>query len=164
MLWIILLVVLVVAFLLHKWLSAPPLHKATFAQMPQHFRTFFGHSVAGSILGLELDKSGSFLQFAKRESANRPFLEFAFPDAPWSRDRFESMVAGLRRAGFECEIQTTDSPITVRFCVVAPITAMSQTMKILGVAAEVFGWSPATVFMVRYKGKLLSKTLGEIGE
>ncbi len=100
------------AFLAFCWLgNKPALHRGkTLLDLPNFIGSFVHQMSDGSLLFLEPDGTDFFLQFKLLRVARASSrIEFAFPNAPWSRQYFKAVHGLLVEAGHSPDTVSTNS-------------------------------------------------------
>ena len=105
------------------------------------------------------DDSERFLQFAKcRSNQGQMFLHFGFPDAPWSRQYFESIVKMVQTSGITYNITPVEGLVRrfleIDFSTEDPTKAITAAACIARAAFEAMGLNKSARFKIHYRGSL----------
>jgi hypothetical protein len=108
---------------------------------------------------IEHEGSDRFVQFAKYQLDNsRTILHFGFPDAPWSRQYFDTIVKMLQTLNISHKITTGGAQIH-RFAEVDLVlddldNTVTIGARIAQAAFEVMGLTENARFKIHYRGDL----------
>ena len=139
-----------------RWLSRPIVYRrradamSDMVEMPRM-------SGAGSVLRVEHEGSGRFIQFVQRsDTLGIDDILFGFPDAPWSRPFFDDMRRRLGANGIEFVIRETGRADTRRFLEV-PISGNDESVTLaatdlIGIAMDALDLPEGAVFEVHVDG------------
>jgi hypothetical protein len=155
---IALIVVVLVIFI---WLIQRPLYhrKVRQGEFEKFFRVLLTECADGSLLFIQHEGSQRFVQFVKYSlNQEHSLLHFGFPDAPWSRQYFDSLTETFQKLGFDIKI-TTGEGLIRRFLEIDLEEAdlenkVSKGVQIARVAFETMGLTKAETFKANFQAKL----------
>jgi len=80
------------------------------SELSKSLHWFLGEAGAASVLVLDRESGGGFLQFRVTDRKdNRLQIDFGLPDADWCRRSFDGITEALERAGYFCVMETDRS-------------------------------------------------------
>lgn len=118
-----------------------------------------------SVLMIEHQGSDRFIQFIKSGSPSGECLGFAFPDAPWSRNYFDPLVAALSKEGFAVAVSETGDDQVPRFIEVelhgSQADQIDLALRVAETARQVMSLGKDELFTAHFRGELDSKSVIE---
>lgn len=158
MIWWILGIVVTIIIL--WWLKKPIYYRNVERDEIERFiKGLLDVGADGSLLIIQHEGSPRFIQFAKYiENETKTNLHFGFPDAPWSRESFESLEKKLKSAGIKYKIQlTSDNEYVRKFLNVDNIRDIATAVRIANIAFDVMGLDEKEKFKIHYEGYISRK-------
>ena len=114
----------------------------------------------GSVLVIEHEGSDRFIQFVKYERPSGVVVSFAFPDAPWSREYFDSLRMALADRSIDYSVSETGDEMTRRFleveCKGDPV---ESALELAGMATAVMDLGDGDRFCAHLTGDLDSEAV-----
>ncbi len=155
---IILIIILMVTFI---WLGRRPVYHRNIKseEFEKYLRALLSECADGSLMFIDHEGSERFLQFAKyRSNQGQTILHFGFPDAPWSRQYFESIVKLFQTSGITYNI-TPGEGLVQRFLQTDlttedPKKAITTAAFIARATFGAMGLSESSRFKIHYRGNL----------
>jgi len=118
-----------------------------------------------SVLVIQHQCSDRFIQFVKSESPSGPSLGMAFPDAPWSREYFESLREALSEDGFFVAVTETGDHRVPRFLEVefqGPLAGqIGHALRAAALACHAMHLDEDETFTAHFRGELDSDSVIE---
>ncbi len=158
--WYVIALTLVLLVILLYWIR-PSLHYRRVK--PEEFagflRDFLKQGADDSLMFIQHEASPRFVQFAKYCSdQGQIILHLGFPDAPWSREYFDSLAKRLQALGIDFKI-TTGEGLIHRFLEIDLgkedlENKISNGAHIARVVFEAMGLSESDNFKVYFEGGL----------
>ena len=153
MIW--LAVVIGIAALIYLIGSRTKYYKAvTFEDFPRFLASLMVQFSDGGLLFFNHEGSERFLQFTKYIHDGKESLHFGFPDAPWSRDFFESIKKKFLDEKIHFSVVATHSEPTKAFIDVADIPSIEQATTISRLAMSAMNLSMRDTFTAYFRGRV----------
>jgi hypothetical protein len=152
--------ILVYLFLLRP---APPwvLKKVKLSQLEPTFLYVIERMAKGTVVIIEEPRTRNFVQFYKDTSdTGDPALVFSFPDAPWSRFYFETLLRDVTSRGVAHRIVDTPTLETPRFLELPGITSAAHALEVARWGLENIGVDVNSELRVIIKGYVPWKARG----
>lgn len=141
--------------LLWNYLKSPAKHKIqSLNDLPRFIDNLCDRFSDGSIMYLTHKKTGYFLQFVLNINKSQKTIHFGFPNAPWSKDIFEKVVAEIKNANkYEFRINPTNVTPTTSFLELDNLTK-EDVLDVAKIAFKAMEIAERNEFVVHYKGNL----------
>ncbi|HEX5066907.1 MAG TPA: hypothetical protein VFY49_12385 [Myxococcota bacterium] len=97
------------------WLWQPARHRTPQSEFEKFFRAWVPRLAGGGLIFIKDASSRALVQFALYKTEGQAILHFGLPEVEWSRGAFEQVHRSLRSAGFDSQIESTQTPEVPRF-------------------------------------------------
>jgi len=158
--WYLIALFVVLLIIVIWWMRRPLYHRNIKSEeFKKYLGGFLSQCSEGSLMFIEHEDSDRFVQFAKYQLDNsRTILHFGFPDAPWSRQYFDTIVNMLQTLDISHKITTGEAQIQ-RFVEVDLVlddleNTVSIGARIAQATFEVMGLTENARFKIHYRGDL----------
>jgi hypothetical protein len=160
---VLLIVVAGILVYLFLFRPAPPwvLKKVKLSQLEPTFRFVIERMAKGTVVIIEEPRTRNFVQFYKDASdSGDPALVFSFPDAPWSRSYFETLLKDVASRGVAHRIVGTPTLETPRFLELPGITSAAHALEVARWGLENIGVDVDSELRVIVKEPLINPLFG----